>query len=153
MANVGMQKEERKLLIGSIVVLAVVVLLLLGWTLYLFIGMMKLNLAMMKELFTNNPEAIVYVFGPLLVLLWILLQMFKIWKDISSNSVDEGTADVVKVWRSWPNRDWVVTLSEPGREKVKIYRKDAYKIARGEKIKFRITPSGILIGYEILKKK
>lgn len=155
MATVGIQKEEKKLLIGQFVGLTILSLLLLGWTTYIFVGLLRLNLTMMKRIFTNDPETAIYVFVPMLfVLLWILPRAIKIWKDISSNMVEEGTAEVVKVDRSWFNRDWLLTLNEPGKEKIRLLRKDAFKLIAGNKIKYRIAPSyRILVGYEILGKK
>jgi hypothetical protein len=155
MATVSLKKEEKNLLIGQLVGLGIVLLLLLAWTIYIFVGVMKLNFAMMKKMFASDPETIIYVFVPLIfVLAWILPRAYKLWKDVSSNTVEEGTAEVVKVSRSWISRDWVLTLNEPGKEKIRVLRKDAFKLTAGKKIKFRIVPTiRLLVGYEILNKK
>lgn len=155
MATVGLKKDEKKLLIGQLVGLVIVLVLLLGWTVYIFLGVLRLNFAMMKKIFASNPETVVYVFVPLIfVLIWIVPRAYRLWKDISSNRVEEGTAEVVKVSRSWISRDWIMTLNEPGIEKAKVLRKDAFKLKTGNRIKFRIAPSTrVLVSYEILNSK
>jgi hypothetical protein len=154
MTTVGLQKEEKKLLMGQLVGLAIVALLLLVWTVYIFIGVMRLNFEMMKKMFASDPETIVYVFVPFIfVLVWITPRAYKLWKDISSNTVKEGMGEVVKISRSWISRDWLMTLNEPGMEKIKVLRKDAFKLIAGKRIKFRIVPSTrLLVSYEILNK-
>ncbi len=154
METVGLLKEEKKLLIGYLVGFAIVTLLLLGWTIYLF-SLMNYDLAVIKRVFVNNPETIAYTLVPLVVIIvWVLPQGSKLWKDISAGKVEEGRAAVVKVKRPWTSRDWFVELDAPGKEKIKIQRKDLYKLTPGKKIKFRITLSSkMLIGFEMLDAK
>jgi hypothetical protein len=150
----GLRNQEKRLLISNLVGLGIAAAVLLAWTIYL-LSVVKFDMAILMKLFQTNPDAIAYTIIPLLVIMvWAAPQALKFWKDIADNKVDEGTAMVIKTKRPWISRDWFVQLDAPGKEKVKIQRKDLYKLVPGSKIKYRIAPhSRLLIGFEIINTK
>jgi len=151
METLEMNKTEKSTLIGHLLGNLTVVILFFSWSFYL-LSVTDFRWDRIKAAATERPEALVYLFIPLLLsLLWVP-KVLKLLKDIKQKTVVEGIGTIHKSGRAFSTGfDRYIAMDAFGKEKIRIQYKDHWVLSPPLKIKYRIAPaSRILTEFQLL---
>lgn len=91
------------------------------------------------------PALLFFVF-----MIVFLSKATKLLVDIAGKQIAEGTGVITNQGMTW-GKEYYIQMDIFGQEKIKLQRKDYWKLVTGSKILYRITPkSRLLIGYSLV---